>query len=655
MHKIYLQTCLLFLTCGLCAQSSPFELAEQMGKSIERNDETNKLELSLTEDVFKMLVASDDSLRLLENIEEKDLRSRYQGNPFLSFALSANVRLIQSKRSPVGVMSLRDGDNSLPARPQSGIMGLNVTSFADGLAKFLVARAKREISEAFLNRLRDEFDKKPQLVTLFPSSRRVLDILGTQLFNWTAFSSMLQAAAQEDFRTMPGHLRQAIDDGNWIKDPKAQFWTGEALDVSQALINGDPLPNLIAALADGRFAEYEEMDRPMKLLFAFSESFRLSGDEVASGDWVSFARARPLLEEASPKSYYLFLGLMYQRFEAVPITKTKTMGALLKENKSNMIAFRGMLRRLLQLTDRFQKQAAPQGLMRRGGQGDRGGAGDASPEVVSTAVEIFEMGAALDSQIVSPAVVSIPAKPKGTAEKIFRSIRAGSELELYIRKGSYASAVLALIEMVSLWTPENPIEKDLFRYGTFFADISRASSSDEVAAIIESFALPVGSASIKKQTAFSVGLNSYVGGYFGQEFVPGGGRRAQALGLNSPVGISLNWGIGLGKGPKGKPVRASASALISVIDIGAITAYRFRDSTTQELPEIKLGDILSPGIFGVLGLPGIPVSIGGGWQYAPLLREVGQTAGASNLLRWSVFIGVDIPIFHFYNKTRKVD
>jgi hypothetical protein len=54
----------------------------------------------------------------------------------------------------------------------SKIGGLNVSNFADGLAKFLVERTKEEMNIAFFERFRNVLNAYPEMKVLFPKTTR---------------------------------------------------------------------------------------------------------------------------------------------------------------------------------------------------------------------------------------------------------------------------------------------------------------------------------------------------------------------------------------------------------------------------------------------------------------------------------------------------
>ncbi|MFM7852264.1 MAG: hypothetical protein ACKO96_10210, partial [Flammeovirgaceae bacterium] len=108
---------------------------------------------------------------------------------------------------------------------------------------------------------------------------------------------------------------------------------------------------------------------------------------------------------------------------------------------------------------------------------------------------------------------------------------------------------------------------------SFFSSIASARDSEEVKAIIQNFALPTGSARIKRVSRFNVSLNAYVGIYGGWEKIQGLENKFNfnSYGVAAPVGISICKGHSLFL--INTKAEWSTSLFISVIDIGAITAF----------------------------------------------------------------------------------
>ena len=97
----------------------------------------------------------------------------------------------------------------------------------------------------------------------------------------------------------------------------------------------------------------------------------------------------------------------------------------------------------------------------------------------------------------------------------------------------------------------------------------------------------------------------------------------------------------------------SLSLFGSAVDIGALTAFRFNDPNSADLPAFEWQNIVSPGLNLVYGLPwDLPISLGGCVQSGPQLRRVDGNFAIeqSKARRWGVFLSVDIPITQFYGR-----
>jgi hypothetical protein len=213
----------------------------------------------------------------------------------------------------------------------------------------------------------------------------------------------------------------------------------------------------------------------------------------------------------------------------------------------------------------------------------------------------------------------------------------------------------------------------LIQYGSFMATVATAKNSDDVENAIESAALPSGSSRVKRETAFNVSLNSYLGVYAGYEKIKGIDepyrfqldKQWNSFGITAPVGIAASIGnkkfFFLGNDERR---HWSYSLFISAVDIGAVAAFRFKDTVTSQVPTIQLKDLVSPGAFLSIGIPKSPLSLNLGAQVGPNLRKVNLPPDENNsnpyndysnkiYWRYSASLCVDIPIINFYTKSKK--
>lgn len=296
---------------------------------------------------------------------------------------------------------------------------------------------------------------------------------------------------------------------------------------------------------------------------------------------------------------------------------------------------------------------------------------------VRNAVHIYEVVKVRDSKDYQKTLeTEMPAKSKeiATLNTDINSIKSdGTKKELVEKKeAQLLTANNTLVQMKAEQGMENvslSTRDKLFKYGTFMATIVTAESSDDVEEAIEAFALPAGSARIKRETKWNVALNGYLGGYVGWEKIRGlETDKKGTYGLTAPIGVSISRGNHLlflipAKG-------WSTSLFLSAIDLGAIASFRFSSETVKsdtssttvyEIPDIQFEDIFSPGAFLSFGIPRSPLSINMGAQVGPNLRKVSVSSVDNTVVndyadrmywRFSLSLVVDIPIVNFYTKSK---
>jgi hypothetical protein len=197
------------------------------------------------------------------------------------------------------------------------------------------------------------------------------------------------------------------------------------------------------------------------------------------------------------------------------------------------------------------------------------------------------------------------------------------------------------------------------------ASVVQAKNSEEVQNAIEAITLPAGSSRIKRESYFNVSVNAYSGIHTGHEYLrlennEGFDNKTfiNNAGITAPIGIAVSWGRWPDQRTAKKKGGWSFSVFASLIDIGAVTSYRFtNDTSVAKLPTVQLKDILAPGLHVSFGIPRVPVSLNFGWEYGPLLRKVSDdinTRVSNSYTRWLISANVDIPLFNLATKQERV-
>jgi hypothetical protein len=191
----------------------------------------------------------------------------------------------------------------------------------------------------------------------------------------------------------------------------------------------------------------------------------------------------------------------------------------------------------------------------------------------------------------------------------------------------------------------NTIQK-ILKYGTFISDVAVAQSPGDIQTAFANASAPAGSSQVKRKNLYDVSLNAYFGMAFGREnldvlrdnkFFP-----LNSISLTAPIGVSFSKKFG-------RNSSGSWTLFLSALDLGAVTAFRL-NSDSANLPELNFQNIIAPGVFVYYNIGNSPFSVGGGWQYGPLLRkiEIDGELVETNASRILLSFAIDIPLFGLY-------
>lgn len=236
-----------------------------------------------------------------------------------------------------------------------------------------------------------------------------------------------------------------------------------------------------------------------------------------------------------------------------------------------------------------------------------------------------------------------------------RSLRAFERVARSLASEDYATAVLTSLAFVDSLGIMNSMPLNVRRVLSLTADLAQAQDADGVAASLDRFAAPPESYLTKRASGRGayVLLNAYAGAGFGREGVcprlAGCRASANVVGAYMPLGLEV--GV-----PISSRVRLlsgafrSASVFVQVIDLGTLATWRLAERDgVDKAPNVGFDQVFAPGAHIVLGVRGLPVSVGYGISVAPRLRKVATEGGVvreENVIRKnSLFVAVDIPLF----------
>lgn len=580
------------------------------------------------------LVLDIELANILRKYIDKELKE-YTGNPFIEF--------------PVGEFaSVSDiPDTPLPNENLSNFLSTPVTTAVDGFAKFLVTRTKTELSNAFFNDFKEKLnEEKYGFKTLFPASALTLRSLDKDVYRFNAYMNGLRVAFEADLQTFPFNMGQLMREDTFTKNLNLKKQTTELvadlLEASQLMMDKSALPEVLEFL-DSR-SNSKGIDSNSKIEKNLRASLQVANlisqsllSDLETYTWTYPEKLNALMQDSIATNIYL--GLLWQKGDHIEFYM---------EKRDSSISFRNLLVELYDKKKAAQEEYLDQiyYVLRSGEQLDakiREIKADSNTKNIN--YEKYHELITLTLDVMEGFMDFNTPELNVQLKKDLDVIRSLTYLPLHIKRRQYTAAIANATIAMDYILEDNAkcsFASVFFKYASFIAAIAEANDSDQVAAIIEAFALPPGSASIKKKTQWNVALNSYVGarGAFRE-------KNSNYFSVNAPIGIAFS--ASLGK-------ELAISLYPSIIDIGAVTVFRFSSDSIQ-LPEITLDNIIAPGVHAIIAIPKVPISIGGGFQLSPNLRGIdgqGMLTVEPRLWQYSLFVAVDIPVLNIYSSGKSL-
>jgi hypothetical protein len=573
-------------------------------------------------------------------LTEDQILTRFTSNPFFGAEI---LVLTRTGASPTIASLISSGANKLG--------GLNVTTVADGIARFLVERTKAELDVYFFERFKEFLQSTSygnDLRVLFPNTHSVLSVVGDEIYNYPMYLQALREAFAHDLAALlvnsnrwinqnpPGPL-VAVIQGSALY-PYLQLALQLAVDLQAGKHPGDIL-NDFAARDFSNTAVWGEFGSIIRISNLVSQSLRSNNSGrywIAAEDFAAFQ------DITFTK---LYLGLLYCKAD---ILGASVGGTALTDVLRSMAGQINRGQEFVQALKPLLVQA-DQIISELKGQSERG----IAENYILLGSSILDIANVTNTSLFAAA--GVPLFPAGALDNAQFFFAHTANLLADVRTKSYSAGVIEFSLILQKMAVNPDFLNGVIKYGTFMAGVATAKTSEEVKQAIEVVALPPGSYRVKRESHANISLNAYVGFYGGNEHMPASEKENSfSAGVFAPVGFAFSWGsIKWKEGKGGK----SFSIFTSVIDVGALASFRFKDDNTAVASEIELKDIVAPGIFLVHGFGKSPISIGAGVQMGPSLREVDPTGTAdvnkNYYVRAAGFIAVDIPVFNLYNRKDK--
>jgi hypothetical protein len=596
---------------------------------------------------------------------------------------------------PAGGGAGAGGATNFLAKLVSGAGNLDVTAFADGLAKFLVERTKEELNEAFFRKFADFIDHYPEFRTLFPYTNTFVSNFSS--WEYSNLLNTLREAFDKDIKELLANFVKLKDiDGsachptgsntctkNWCSDCSGRlnalhnFLTTKnegrfllsAARIGNGLLQSEKLPDILNAVTHPDFllgytdADHPELVDDIKNSLQLANIFSLSlkSDEtgrnyITEEQFNRFA-TDPVLRD-------LYFGLVFQqvansnggagiKINHIVVTAI-LQPAIVDGFKSYVSNVYDQVKNLQKTYDKLLSDKL-----------------DAKADLGQDYAAIFESTQSVLKAISSTSVIHSGLQFPTQLNDAFNSVSKALTIAHDISVRNYNAAVIGTLKFicdatrnyVSTSPQLQEFAQAFLKYGSFASNVVLSKDPDEVKEAIKSFVLPSGSSSLKKHNFFTISLNSYVGFVYGKTANADYATKdrngndstvklngGKSIAVYAPLGIGFNFGWGWKKKNPG-----SVTAFISLIDIGAIVGYRFVTDSgdVSQKFKISLQNIFAPGGNLIIGLPNMPLSIGGGAQWIPVLQRDPKSNEFYNVdhsgLRWQVFVAVDLPLLNVHS------
>ncbi|MDO8367131.1 MAG: hypothetical protein Q7T20_10060 [Saprospiraceae bacterium] len=605
-------------------------------------------------------------------LNTETLVEAFANNPFL--------RIQDTDQNPfsIGAIGSLESKSSAPA----GASGFSVTNLADGLSRFLVKRTKQELSMAFFNDFKRKMAEDKYLGNFCPLTKAQLDLIDSEVYQFNDYLESLREAFTADMTALPGSMERYLRDpelcDNCIQKAEGKILT-DLLHIGQQMVNGEPPIDMINYLADRSSAAIQtvsatkeeaklyNMAGGIRFLNLISESFR---DPAAMEDSVMPWRKSKEIREIfrDPIVLRIYLGLLWQKVDDIQFVDqngaSTSLRSLISNGKSAAELVDGWRRSIESLSE--MTHALQYSL-------------HASLKTETTvADDFFSYSQSITDLLQSVNQTGRILLNRGTEDIIpseyILLMRQCNSLYFNVRQRNFAGAVGNVIYCLNLVNEDLLAKSEanimsggtmeeqqkaiaqkakaekarsgiatLLKYANFIAAVAEASSPEEMERAIELFALPPGSSRMKKVPGrFSVALNAYTGLFAAAEYLEGDTEPKTVSGVAAPLGISCAWGLGKA---------GSLGFFVPLIDVGAVTAYRFDGDNSENLPELSWANIISPGLYAVYDFgKQLPFSFGLGWQSGPNLRKITRDGVSDKKSgnRLGAFVTVDIPITYLY-------
>ncbi len=641
--KLFYLIILLIVGCNknIAQNIGPFQNAMTIAKAHGNSRVKNVFkDFSLTNEEIiasrlKWLLLFAPTLRdTLQKNPEIKLTSKIVDTLKLHYGKSNNPFICKDCPISFGAKDESVNNNILTTAVGGSAKGISLTNLADGTAQFIAKRVKEELSINFFEKLKEQINTSEELSAFFPETKEHLQLIDQEIYRFNNYIKAFETTIVSDLKTLPGNLSEYLTQNDNLKGKKESVYAADWFTVTQMMLDEKPPAEIFEFLANKGQIQDQTKDDFINLKASFQTINLLSKAFMTTDStWASPTDIRETFESTAAQNF--ILGLLYQASSDISFNSDSTLQNVIKHQKEKILNMQSFFTAVNQI--------------------------DKNVEAFKNKKEKEEKLSYSDYYLVIDGIISTAEAGKNVLDDlnilnkdkkineidtVIQGLDLLNKITLDVYQNEYSSAVFRLTNLLKLVLKdefEGKLPRKFLEYATFLASLAESDTPGEVAQVIESFALPAGSASIKKQSGFDMALGAYLGPVLGHENLSDINDPAvNYLGLTTPLGITLSTRINKG----------SLTLFGSIIDIGAITAFRLTDDKVENIPDITLENIMAPGLHLMYGTPKLPVALGFGVQCGPNLRSIDSEMidlENTNGVRFGFTIALDLPLITLIN------
>ncbi|MFC1555664.1 hypothetical protein ACFL67_01130 [candidate division KSB1 bacterium] len=611
-----------------------------------KNQQNNKTKVSLStfDDAVNLkkaiAIRTEDIVAILAKYLPEDNSKTFKD---IKTYTETNNLFLFNQIKDINALGPKEGDN-LQTVSQSD--GLNISGFPsptmtiDMVGTFLARRVKQELQSTFFSNLKKKLKNDETLQKFFPATHNLL--LNVDVLHYNLYFEALQKSFKRDLDTIPSNLALFLKENSNILPPEEYNFFMTSLELITALQKSKHPADIFEGIVN--YTVLEEFDENVQsafhLIAMISRNLRSGG-----GDKIGWIKANDLARLSDPVLLELFVGLVFEKERKICSKKIifgkKSIASFIKSVDNTAAEIEESSKTILQYVYRLSENARIIQSFIANYDPAKKPSIDEYYDYASTVVDILRDGLKLKG---FPGILK--------DEKYEHLLKISSnvlEISHNVAEKQYSMALVNSVKILNEMSLDNKAANEIIFYGNFMAAFVKAESKEEMINVLETAALPVGSYRIKRNTQWGVSLNSYVGVMANSEKLSDNDLSKDmsktSFGLTSPVGFALNF----------IKCNNSLSIYFPVIDVGAVTHYRLKSGEEDSFPELTFNNVFAPGIFIIYNFIDNPISIGGGMQIGPGLREIkdGNAVIEAGGYKISAFAAIDIPIFNFFTKKKE--